>query len=57
MKNLKNITPNLMDKNCEGCKKTRAAAIKYTIIGSFIIATSIYGIVTLFNKILEIFTH
>lgn len=57
MKNLKDITPTLMDKDCEGCKKTRAAAIKYTIIGSFIIGTSIYGIVTLINKILEIFTH
>ena len=55
MKNLKDITPTLMDKDCEGCKKTRAAAIKYTIIGSLVIATSIYGIVTLFNKILDIF--
>ena len=44
----------LKDKDCEGCKKTRAAAIKYGIIGSFILGTSVYGIFTLFNKILEI---
>jgi hypothetical protein len=55
MKNIKNLEPTLMDKDCEGCKKTRAAAIKYTIIGSLVIASSIYGIVTLFNKILDIF--
>jgi hypothetical protein len=46
----------LKDKDCEGCKKTRAAAIKYGIIGSFILGTSAYGIFTLFNKVLEILT-
>ena len=46
----------LKDSECKGCKNTRIAAIKYGIIGSFILGTSAYGIFTLFNKILEMLT-